>query len=102
MKYRAERRRLRSRKIKQRINLIRNIWDKSGINLKLKEDGYFSNNNEVNAYMTSGKSKKTRVKNSHSNYRRKGGWGKTVQYKPYDLRQVEEMEDQLKEYNNEK
>ncbi len=101
MKYRAERRRLRSRKIKQRINLIRNKRDRSWNGVEIKEEGYYSNNSELNKTMTGGCSIKTKSKNSHSNYRRPGVFGtKAILYKPRDQRQVDEMEDQLKEYND--
>ena len=97
MRTRAERRRLRSKKIKGRKKLVSNTQS-SWCEMSEYCDGMYSTNNIMNKLMTKGKSKKTRIKNSHSNYRRTGSWGKAVEYKPYDKRQVDEYKDQLKEY----
>jgi len=96
---RAERRRLRERKIKQRKNLLKSLYwwyRKDSINPKIEmpEDGYFENGSFLNA--EGGPSKKTNWRKGHSNYRRKGSYGKGMNYKPHDQRQID------KEINQEK
>ena len=98
MRTRAERRRLRSRKIKHRKKLVSNAGSKWFTEAIDPYDGMYATNNIMNKLMTGGQSKKTKAKNMHSNYRRPGFWGKAVQYKPHDKRQVQNYEDQLKEY----
>lgn len=49
----------------------------------------------------SGQAQKTKIKNSHCPYRCKGSYGKTIQYKRHDKRQVQDMEQQINEYRQE-
>lgn len=98
---RSERRRRRKRKIKQRINLATAINQFFGIKPDLGEPGYFSNNNEMNKWGSAGRRKKTKIKNGHASYRHKGDYGKAIEYSPHDLRQVQDMEQQIKEANKE-
>ena len=92
---RSERRRRRTKKIKQRSNLMK------ALNMWLDKDEFYygklSNNNEMNAVMSRGKSVKTNTRKSHSNYRHRGGYGPANNYNPRDARQIEDMNDQIKE-----
>ena len=93
MRTRAERRVNRKRKIKQRSNLLKAFdwW--------LDKDEFYygklSNNNEMNAIMSQGCSKKTNTRKSHSNYRHKGGYGSADNYSPRDTRQIDDMKEQI-------
>lgn len=87
---REERLRLRKRKIEQRKNLLKSLyywWSD-----KMPEDGYFENGSFLNA--EGGLSNKTNWKKRHSNYRRKKGYGKGMDYKPHDQRQIDQELDQ--------
>ena len=94
MRTRADRRNTRKKKIKQRSNLLGALewWlDKDYCYSKL------ANNNEMNAIMSRGTSTKTNTRKSHSNYRHKGGFGPANNYAPKDTRQLNDMNDQMKE-----
>lgn len=103
---RGERRRRRNRKIKQRMKLAININHfqgdaKAGITLEdLGEPGYFANNDEANKWGQFGRAKKTKARHSHASYRHKGGYGKAIVYCPHDLRQVEDMKQQINEVDH--
>ena len=92
---RSERRRRRTKKIKQRSNLIK------ALNRWLDKDEFYygklANNNEMNAVMSRGKSVKTNTRKSHSNYRHKGGYGSSNNYSPRDAKQVEDMDEQVRD-----
>ena len=95
MRTRAERRVNHKRKIKQRSNLLKAFdwW--------LDKDEFYygklSNNNEMNAIMSQGRSKKTNTRKSHSNYRHKGGYGSATTYSPRDAKQVADIDAQIKD-----
>lgn len=95
MRTRAERRVNRKRKIKQRSNLLKAFdwW--------LDKDEFYygklSNNNEMNALMGKSRRAKTNTRKSHSNYRHKGGYGPATNYSPRDARQIEDMDNQIKD-----
>ena len=95
MRTRAERRVNRKRKIKQRSNLLKAFdW------LLDKDEFYYgklSNNNEMNAIMSQGCSKKTNTRKSHSNYRHKGGYGSATNYSSRDAKQVADIDAQIKD-----
>lgn len=92
---RSERRRRRTKKIKQRSNLMK------ALNRWLDKDEFYygklANNNEMNAVMSRGISKKTNTRKSHSNYRHKGGYGSANSYSPRDAKQIEDSEFQIKD-----
>lgn len=96
---RAERRRRRRKKIKQRATLADNINRLFGIHPELRDEGYFSNNNEMNKWGSAGRAKKTRTRHGHASYRHNGDYGKAMEYSPHDLRQVEDMNNQEREMN---
>ena len=91
---RAERRKRRQKKIKQRSNLLQ------ALNRMLDKDNYYygklANNNEMNALMTQGTRQKTNTRKSHSNYRRKGGFGSADNYSHRDAKHMEDMDEQIK------
>ena len=95
MRTKAERRLNRSKKIKQRSNLLEALtW------LLDKDEFYYdklSNNNEMNALIGKSRRAKTNTHKSHSNYRHKGGYGPANNYLPRDARQIEDMEEQIKD-----
>ena len=92
---RSERRRRRTKKIKQRSNLMK------ALNRWLDKDEFYygklANNNEMNAVMSRGKSVKTNTRMGHSNYRSKGGYGSATNYSPRDAKQVEAMDEQVRD-----
>ena len=95
MRTKAERRLNRSKKIKQRSTLLEAFawWlDKDHYDY-----GKLANNNEMNAIMSRGCSKKTNTRKSHSNYRHKGGYGSATNYSQRDAKQVADMNDQIKD-----
>lgn len=90
---RAERRKLRERKIKRRKSLLKSLyWYYKEEICETPEDGYFENGSFLNA--AGGLSNKTNWKKRHSNYRRKKGFGKGMDYKPHDQRQIDQELDQ--------
>ena len=93
---RQERRKNKWKKIRQRIELVRNKCLKP-LEDFLPPDGYFSNIDEINKWMGAGRKKKTKTKDGHASYRHKGEYGKTVDYLLHDQRQVDDFEEQLKE-----
>lgn len=92
---RAERRKLRKKKIEQRKNLLKSLYWYWGTIFEIPEDGYFENGSFLNA--EGGLSKKTNWRKGHSNYRRKGSYGKGMEYKPHDQRQIDKELDQEEE-----
>ena len=78
---------------KEKLKFLNKNLDTSEI-----EDGYFKNNSIMNTYVNYGKSKKTNTRKGHTNYRRKGAYGKANNYSAHDLRQISKEED----INNEK
>jgi thioredoxin-related protein len=99
---RGERRRIRKRKIKQRMNKAKHFipaWvykDKSAEEI-FDIPGYFSNNNEMNKYANGGCAKKTKSRKGHQTYRHKGTYGKAVNYSKHDQQQVDDMNYQERE-----
>lgn len=95
MRTKAERRLNRNKKIKRRSNLLEALtwW--------LDKDEFYygklSNNNEMNAFMGKSRRAKTNTRKSHSNYRHKGGYGPANNYSPRDARQIEDMDEQIKD-----
>ena len=57
-------------------------------------EGQLRNNNDMNRLGGGGVSRKTKAKHSHSTYRHKGAYGKAIQYKPHDQRQIDQELDQ--------
>ena len=95
MRTKAERRLNRSKKIKQRSTLLETFawWlDKDNYDY-----GKLANNNEMNAFMGKSRRAKTNTRKSHSNYRHKGGYGPANNYSPRDTRQMEDMDEQIKD-----
>lgn len=97
MKNREQRRELRERKIKKRKNLLQSLYpwySKNGKckKINLPKDGYLENGSFLNG--AGGLSEKTNWKKRHSNYRRKCGYGKGMNYKPHDQRQIDQALDQ--------
>ena len=92
---RAERRKNKWKKIKQRLNLMIDLWHGRYPFQKvpLEESGKYANNNYVN----NGGRIKTNVRKAHSNYRRPVGFGKDKNWCPHDQRQIDDMNDQLNE-----
>jgi len=96
---RSEIRKNRWKKIRQRIELMKNKiprifpYDES----VLEVDGKYANNNYVN----NGGRIKTNVRKAHSNYRRPGGFGEDKNWCPHDKRQLDDMDEQESEYKNE-
>ena len=61
--------------------------------------GYFKNQDEANHYGGAGRKTKTNRRKGHGSYRSKlGQWGKDMNYKPHDQRQIDAERDQ--EYEN--
>ena len=89
---RGKRRKLRKRKIMRRKKLYKSLNSSRYPNNIIPKDGYFENGSLLNA--EGGLSKKTNWKKRHSNYRRKGGYGKGMDYKPHDQRQIDRLSDQ--------
>jgi hypothetical protein len=87
---RAELRKNRLKKIKQRIRTLINMW---GSGYPLLEPGKYENNNYVNM----GGYIKTNVRKAHSNYRRPGGFGKDKNWCRHDQRQIDDMDLQEKD-----
>lgn len=83
---RAEQRKNKWKKIRQRLELLKNLN-------QLFDDpiGKLTNNNYVNM----GGYIKTNVRKAHTNYRRPGGCGENEKWKPHDQRQLDDMMDQL-------
>ena len=100
---RAERRKNRSRKIRQRkklINSINSTW--MGVvcdycDFVEIKDGYLDNNNEVNKCSHAGCAKKTKAKHGHASYRHNGDYGKAIDYSPHDQRMVNNMNEEEKD-----
>jgi hypothetical protein len=100
---RSERRRRRKRIINKRIKLLNSIIDWSIVHPAIVNtvcSSKFSNNNEINRYVSAGASIKTNTRKGHSNYRRPGYFGPAKRYKTHDKRQIVDMEQQLLDYNN--
>ena len=91
---RETRRNLREAKIKRRKNIFKSLnhWS-DDIPV---EEGYFENGNYLNG-INGGLCKKTNWKKRHSHYRRKHGYGKGMDYKPHDQRQIDKESDQEEE-----
>ena len=96
---RQERRKNKWKKIRQRIELVRNKWKNclKPLDDFLPPDGYFSNIDEINKWMGAGRKKKTKTKDGHASYRHNGSYGEAIDYSPHDKRQVDDFEEQLKE-----
>ena len=96
---RGDRRRRRVKKINHRLKLW--SWMREqyylGEGKELVAPGYFANNNEINKFATRGQSKKTNSRKGHQNYRSRGTYGKAVNWKPHDLKQINSMDDQINE-----
>lgn len=99
----AERRRRRNKKIKYRIDLLKNKTPSWSDDVKMpKFAGMLTNNNEVNALMGGGRKSKTKTRHSCVPYRHHGGYGAAKQYTAHDKRQVDTMDEQVTEYFTEK
>lgn len=118
---RAYLRKQRRRKIKQRKEMIKNtendffkekyvvpyLEDPEEKNHKTDlhldsvygdKDGYLSKSHHGMLGM-GGTAKKTNSRKGHASYRHKGTYGKADEYSPHDLKQIESMEQDLKENN---
>ncbi len=92
-----EQRANRERKIKQRKDLVNATHRKlqeDWCGYKNIKDGYFDNNNTLNACMGAGTAKKTKAKHGHATYRHKGAYGKAIVRTAHDQRQIDSMDDQ--------
>lgn len=92
-----EQRANRERKIKQRKDLVNATHRKlqeDWCGYKNIKDGYFDNNNTLNACMGAGTAKKTKAKHGHATYRHKGAYGKAIDRTAHDQRQIDSMDDQ--------
>lgn len=95
-----EQRANRERKIKQRkdlVNATHRTWqqeEQDWCSYKDIKDGYFDNNNTLNACMGAGTAKKTKAKHGHATYRHKGAYGKAIDRTAHDQRQIDSMDDQ--------
>ena len=96
-----EQRANRERKIKQRKKLVAATYKSSALDYSDIKDGYFANNNTLNACMGAGKSKKTKAKHGHASYRHKGAYGKAIDRTAHDQRQIDSMDIDLEELKNE-
>ena len=94
---RAKRRKNTFHKIKQRLELLKNLGRDKSFCKNFDNDvvkGKLENSSEVSARITGGCSKKTNRRKAHSNYRTKlGGYGKENNYSPHDQRQVDKAND---------
>lgn len=87
----------RLKKIKQRVNLLKTLYDlgrHTYEDVPLLDEGKYTNNNYVNK----GGRVKTNVRKAHSNYRRSGGFGEDKNWCPHDRRQLDDMDSQESEY----
>ena len=62
-----------------------------------KQEGYFRNNNEMNAYCGMGRNPRTNTRKAHCPYRCNGGYGKANNYTRKDQRQIDRFNEMLKE-----
>jgi len=91
---RAERRKNKWKKVRERMNLIKSLF--YNIDDYIDSPGKLSNNNYVNN--TAG-NQKTNTRKAHSTYRTKrGGYGKATQWSPHDQRQIDNMKEQLEDH----
>lgn len=97
MRNQAVLRELRTKKIQQRIRLLKNKTRTWSVSKVPAEPGYLANNNEVNARMGAGKKKKTNTRKSCASYRHHGGYGPANRYMPHDRRQIDDLIQQLDE-----
>ena len=92
---RAEIRKNRIKKIRKRLRLAKDKfhWDDDDI-----KPGYLTNNNYLNETTYNAK---TNTRKAHSNYRRPGGFGEDMKWKPHDQRQIDGMDNQIDEIKDE-
>lgn len=93
------------KKIRQRLKKIKDLYGVIGCYTRIKENieefepGKLAKSHC--GYLGSGGcNQKTKIKNGHCPYRCKGSYGKAIQYNKHDKQQVQDMNQQIKDYNN--
>lgn len=65
------------------------------------EKSKLKNNNIINQLMNGGRAKKRKARHASATYRHHGAYGKAIQRNVNELRQYEDMNQQMKEYMDE-
>ena len=94
---RAERRKNKWKKVRQRLQLLHDIWHSyRGKRCSEPIIGKYSNNNYVNR----GCPKKTNTRKSQASWRHHGGHGEAMKWSARDLRQISDMDQQMRELDS--
>lgn len=91
MRDRSTLRKNRLKAIRKRKKLLKSVF-----NFIPECDGFLTNNHECQR--ANYHNRKTNTRKDCASYRHHGGYGKDVKWSPHNERQIDDMEQQIKEY----